>query len=106
MPTLSLRILGCGSSGGVPRVGYGWGACDPADPRNRRRRCSLLVERRQGDPAARWRTHARLLGTGHHLLMLFGASGFLACAPAADLHLAAGTGNVYLHPGAEGGTDD
>jgi len=42
---LSLRILGCGSSGGVPRVGYGWGACDPADPRNRRRRCSLLVER-------------------------------------------------------------
>ena len=48
MPSLSLRILGCGSSGGVPRVGYGWGACDPADPRNRRRRCSLLVERRQG----------------------------------------------------------
>ncbi|CAO4138819.1 hypothetical protein LPLAFNJD_LOCUS284 [Methylorubrum aminovorans] len=49
MPVLSLRILGCGSSGGVPRVGYGWGACDPADPRNRRRRCSLLVERRPGD---------------------------------------------------------
>jgi phosphoribosyl 1,2-cyclic phosphate phosphodiesterase len=38
-------ILGCGSSGGVPRVGSGWGKCDPADPRNRRRRCSLLVER-------------------------------------------------------------
>jgi phosphoribosyl 1,2-cyclic phosphate phosphodiesterase len=38
-------ILGCGSSGGVPRVGAGWGACDPANPRNRRRRCSLLVER-------------------------------------------------------------
>ena len=67
---------------------------------------AMPVERRQGDPAARWRTHARLLGTGHHLLMLFGASGFLACAPAADLHLAAVTGNVYLHPGAEGGTDD
>ncbi|HEV2543923.1 MAG TPA: MBL fold metallo-hydrolase [Methylobacterium sp.] len=49
MPVLSLRILGCGSSGGVPRVGYGWGACDPADPRNRRRRCSLLVERRPGN---------------------------------------------------------
>ncbi|TXM89164.1 MBL fold metallo-hydrolase, partial [Methylobacterium sp. WL122] len=28
MATLTLRILGCGSSGGVPRVGYGWGACD------------------------------------------------------------------------------
>ena len=49
MPSLSLRILGCGSSGGVPRVGYGCGACAPSDPRNRRRRCSLLVERREGE---------------------------------------------------------
>ena len=48
MGALRLTILGCGSSGGVPRVGYGWGACDPAEPRNRRRRCSLLVQR-QGD---------------------------------------------------------
>ncbi len=38
-------ILGCGSSGGVPRLGGLWGACDPANPRNTRRRCSLLVER-------------------------------------------------------------
>ncbi|MFN3971808.1 MAG: MBL fold metallo-hydrolase [Gemmobacter sp.] len=38
-------ILGCGSSGGVPRLGGDWGDCDPTDPRNRRRRCSLLVER-------------------------------------------------------------
>lgn len=38
-------ILGCGSSGGVPRLGNRWGVCDPANPRNRRRRCSLLVER-------------------------------------------------------------
>lgn len=37
-------ILGCGSSGGVPRIGNDWGACDPAEPRNRRRRCALLVE--------------------------------------------------------------
>lgn len=37
-------ILGCGSSGGVPRLGGHWGACDPANPRNRRRRCSLLVD--------------------------------------------------------------
>ena len=43
--TGTLTILGCGSSGGVPRVGQGWGACDPAEPRNRRRRCSILVER-------------------------------------------------------------
>lgn len=39
-----VTILGCGSSGGVPRVGQGWGACDPAEPRNRRRRCSILIE--------------------------------------------------------------
>jgi phosphoribosyl 1,2-cyclic phosphate phosphodiesterase len=43
--TLKLTILGCGTSGGVPRVGNHWGACDPANPKNRRRRCSLLVER-------------------------------------------------------------
>jgi phosphoribosyl 1,2-cyclic phosphate phosphodiesterase len=43
--TLRFTILGCGSSGGVPRLGNDWGACDPADPRNRRRRCSALVER-------------------------------------------------------------
>lgn len=42
---LRFTILGCGSSGGVPRLGNDWGACDPANPRNRRRRCSLLVER-------------------------------------------------------------
>ncbi|MEQ1931114.1 MAG: MBL fold metallo-hydrolase [Parvularculaceae bacterium] len=47
-------ILGCGSSGGVPRPGGldgagDWGACDPGEPRNRRTRCSLLMER--GGPA-------------------------------------------------------
>src|ERR1700712_2422161 len=41
----TLTILGCGSSAGVPRPALGWGACDPANPKNRRRRCSLLVER-------------------------------------------------------------
>ena len=42
----TITILGCGSSGGVPRVGQGWGACDPAEPKNERQRCSILVERR------------------------------------------------------------
>jgi phosphoribosyl 1,2-cyclic phosphate phosphodiesterase len=46
--SLTLTILGCGSSGGVPRVAQGWGACDPANPRNRRRRCSVLLERKDG----------------------------------------------------------
>ena len=42
-------IMGSGSSGGVPRIGGGWGACDPANPKNRRRRCSLLIEGRTGE---------------------------------------------------------
>lgn len=45
MDTLRFTILGCGSSGGVPRLGNDWGDCDPLNPKNRRRRCSLLVER-------------------------------------------------------------
>jgi phosphoribosyl 1,2-cyclic phosphate phosphodiesterase len=45
MARLTVTILGCGSSGGVPRVAQGWGQCDPAEPRNRRRRCSILLER-------------------------------------------------------------
>jgi phosphoribosyl 1,2-cyclic phosphate phosphodiesterase len=43
---LEVAILGCGSSAGVPRADGNWGACDPADPRNRRSRCSLMVRRR------------------------------------------------------------
>ncbi len=42
-------ILGCGSSGGVPRIGGNWGACDPGNPKNRRRRCCLLIEGWTGD---------------------------------------------------------
>jgi phosphoribosyl 1,2-cyclic phosphate phosphodiesterase len=41
---LQITLLGTGSSGGVPRVGNQWGACDPANPKNRRRRCALLIE--------------------------------------------------------------
>ena len=43
--TLTLTILGCGSSAGVPRPALGWGKCDPNNPKNRRRRCSLMAER-------------------------------------------------------------
>jgi phosphoribosyl 1,2-cyclic phosphate phosphodiesterase len=42
---LDITILGCGSSGGVPRPALGWGACNPDNPKNHRRRCSILVER-------------------------------------------------------------
>lgn len=49
MTGLKVTILGSGSSGGVPRIGGvdgrgDWGDCDPAEPKNRRRRCSILVE--------------------------------------------------------------
>ncbi|MGB6197495.1 MAG: MBL fold metallo-hydrolase [Methyloceanibacter sp.] len=47
--TLKLTILGCGTSGGVPRVGNIWGACDPSNPKNRRRRCSVLVQKEGGE---------------------------------------------------------
>jgi phosphoribosyl 1,2-cyclic phosphate phosphodiesterase len=50
--TLTLTILGSGSSAGVPRPALGWGACDPSNPKNRRRRCSLLVDRGQGDASS------------------------------------------------------
>ena len=45
MGELRFTILGCGSSGGVPRLGGHWGDCDPDNPKNTRRRCSLLIER-------------------------------------------------------------
>lgn len=49
---LEITILGCGSSGGVPRADGEWGACDPDDPKNFRSRCSMLV-RRLGEGAER-----------------------------------------------------
>ncbi len=48
--TIDVHILGCGSSGGVPRIAEGganWGDCDPNEPRNRRSRSSILVTRRE-----------------------------------------------------------
>ncbi|MDA8230104.1 MAG: MBL fold metallo-hydrolase [Magnetospirillum sp.] len=41
---MKVTILGCGGASGVPAISAGWGACDPANPRNRRRRPSILVE--------------------------------------------------------------
>lgn len=69
---LTATILGCASSGGVPRVGGNWGSCDPANPKNRRRRCSLLVSGTNEDAAAQTNVvidtgcdlREQLLGTG------------------------------------------
>ncbi|MEI4231352.1 MBL fold metallo-hydrolase [Roseovarius sp. D22-M7] len=53
MGEMRFTILGCGSSGGVPRLGGHWGDCDPDDPRNARRRCSMLIERETNDGVTR-----------------------------------------------------
>src|SRR5688500_14618780 len=44
MCAMKVTILGCGSAPGVPAISSGWGACDPNNPRNRRRRASIMVE--------------------------------------------------------------
>ncbi|MET4683534.1 MBL fold metallo-hydrolase [Brevundimonas faecalis] len=70
---LEIVILGCGSSGGVPRGDGDWGVCDPADPRNRRSRCSMLARRHgpQGatsvliDTSPDLRTQALMAGITH-----------------------------------------
>lgn len=46
--SFKFTILGCGTSTGVPRIDGNWGACDPSNPKNRRRRCSLLAEKLNG----------------------------------------------------------
>ncbi len=53
MASLTFTILGCGSSGGVPRLGGIWGDCDPANPKNRRRRCSMLITRETAEGTTR-----------------------------------------------------
>ena len=52
MATLRVTILGCGSSGGVPRATGDWGQCDPNEPKNRRSRCALLLQRWRGEADA------------------------------------------------------
>jgi len=53
---LEVTILGCGSSGGVPRADGNWGVCDPSDPRNRRDRCSLMLRRPSQEEPHHWTT--------------------------------------------------
>ena len=48
MSTLRVTVLGCGSSGGVPRATGDWGVCDPNEPKNRRTRCGLLLQQWSG----------------------------------------------------------
>ncbi|MEM1381639.1 MAG: MBL fold metallo-hydrolase [Pseudomonadota bacterium] len=61
-------ILGCGSSGGVPRIGGedgrgDWGVCDPNEPKNRRSRCSIVVQRADGEGRFEGRLTTLLIDT-------------------------------------------
>jgi phosphoribosyl 1,2-cyclic phosphate phosphodiesterase len=53
---LEVTVLGCGSSGGVPRADGNWGVCDPTDTRNTRSRCSMMIRRLSGEGPERWTT--------------------------------------------------
>lgn len=46
---MKVTVLGCGTSSGVPMIGCDCAVCRSDDPRNRRRRVSILVEK--GDTA-------------------------------------------------------
>lgn len=65
--TLRVTILGCGSSGGVPRIGDDWGDCDPAEPKNRRSRCGLLLQRWRGAPSTPAQATTVLIDTAPEL---------------------------------------
>jgi phosphoribosyl 1,2-cyclic phosphate phosphodiesterase len=52
MATLRVTLLGCGSSGGVPRATGDWGKCDPSEPKNRRSRCGLLLQQWSSEAGA------------------------------------------------------
>ena len=50
---MRITLLGTGGSAGVPLIGGAdgagdWGACDPAEPRNRRTRASIVVQSGEG----------------------------------------------------------
>ena len=52
MGVLRVTLLGCGSSAGVPRATGDWGVCDPNEPKNRRTRCGLLLQKWAGEAGA------------------------------------------------------
>jgi phosphoribosyl 1,2-cyclic phosphate phosphodiesterase len=72
---MRVTVLGCGPSGGVPLLGNDWGDCDPANPKNRRRRASILVEDRGArllvDTSPDMRAQLLDAGVGHLDAILF-----------------------------------
>ncbi len=75
MGVLRLTLLGCGSSGGVPRADGNWGACDPNEPRNRRSRCGLLLQKWSGEAGAPEQATTVLIDTPPELRQQLAAAG-------------------------------
>ena len=93
--TITLTILGSGSSAGVPRPALGWGAADPSNPKNRRMRCSLLAER---VTLLQWA--GLLLGLfGVFLIVRGNLSGGAAAPPIAWLAAVAALIGITIGPG-------
>lgn len=72
--TLRVTILGCGSSGGVPRATGDWGVCDPNEPKNRRSRCSLLLQKWAGPAGAAEKATTVLIDTSPDLRLQLAAA--------------------------------
>jgi ribonuclease BN (tRNA processing enzyme) len=73
--TLRVTILGCGSSGGVPRATGDWGVCDPNEPKNRRTRCGLCCRNGAGRDGRRQRRPRVLIDTPPDLRQQLAAAG-------------------------------
>lgn len=75
MPTLRVTVLGCGSSGGVPRATGDWGVCDPNEPKNRRTRCGLLLQQWRGETSRAEEATTVLIDTPPELRQQLAAAG-------------------------------
>lgn len=75
MTTLRVTILGCGSSGGVPRATGDWGVCNPNEPKNRRTRCGLLLQQWRGPAGAPEQATTVLIDTPPELRQQLAAAG-------------------------------
>lgn len=74
MSTLRVTLLGCGSSSGVPRATGDWGACDPNEPKNRRSRCSVLLQQWSGAAGAAEEATTVLIDTSPDLRLQLAAA--------------------------------
>jgi len=75
MGTLRVTVLGCGSSGGVPRATGDWGACDPNEQKNRRTRCGLLLQQWRGEAGAAEEATTVLIDTPPEVRQQLAAAG-------------------------------